>query len=140
MTAELVPTQEKSYQAYNLKMAGLSMSEIAERLEYPSANAVVMAIRAHIQEDARGQTSEFRQNLLQMELDRLDFMLSRIWPQIEHGDLKAVDSGIKIVQTQARIAGIDQIDASTKVQTVLVVGGEERDYVAKLKEIAGEEA
>lgn len=138
MTAELVPTQEKSYLAYNLKMAGLSMTEIAERLDYPSTNAAVMAIRNHIQEDARGQSSEFRQNLLQMELDRLDFMLSRIWPQIEHGDLKAVDSGVKIIQTQARIAGIDQIDASTKVQQVLVVSGDEKDYISKLKEIAGE--
>lgn len=138
MTAELVPTQEKSYLAYNLKMAGLSMTEIADRLDYPSANAVTMAIRNHIQSDARGQTSEFRQNLLQLELDRLDYMLSRIWPQIEHGDLKAVDTGIKIVQTQSRIAGVDQADASQHVQQVLVISGEEKDYIAKLKEIAGE--
>ena len=124
--------------AYQLKMAGLDLREIAHRLDYVSPAACALDIKRHMAEEAAHKSAEDRESMLNLELDRLNYMLSKIWPQIEHGDLKAVDTAIRLINTSCRLMGLDQVDASTHVQTVLVVGGAEDDYIKKLKQAAGE--
>jgi hypothetical protein len=124
--------------AYHLKLAGLPLAEIAEKTGFPSANAVASAIKRRILAEARGDGSD-RESVRQLELARLDYVQSRIWPQVDHGDLKAVETFLKISALRARYEGFEQVDASANQNTVLIIGGKEEEYVNKLKELAGQQ-
>ncbi len=136
MTQVAVPN--RTLQAYHAKLAGYSPSEIAEKLDYSSGAAVTADIKRYLEREARHVHQELRDSMLTMELDRLDYLQSKVWPQCEFGDLKAVETALKIINTRTKLLGLDAINASTNVNTVLVVGGEESDYIRKLKEIAEE--
>lgn len=130
--------RSKAWHAYQLKMAGLKLPEIAERLNYSSPGAVGKAIKDQLIAEARDIEPETKDTLLELEIDRLDYVQSRIWMQVEAGDLKAVETFLKIVQVRAKLRGLDVVDAAAGQHTVLVISGNEKDYIDKLKELAGE--
>lgn len=133
-----VPTKSKAWHAYQLKLAGLSLSEIAAHLNFTSGAAAAKAIRDEMIADAKDIEPETRESLLDLEIARLDYMQSKLWMYVEAGDIKAIDETLKIIQLRSRLRGLDQVDASASQQTVLVVGGSEADYVSKLKLVSGE--
>jgi transcriptional regulator len=118
-------TQSKPWHAYQLKMAGLSLNEIADRLNYTSGAAVAKAIKDEMIRDAR-------------DIARLNYMQSKVWLGVEAGDPKSIDAALKIIALRTRLTGLDQVDATAGQQTVLVVGGSEGEFVEKLKLVAGE--
>lgn len=128
-----------AWHAYQLKIAGLSLREIADRLHYTSGAAVAKAIRDEMIRDAKDIEPDTRETLLEMEVARLDYMQSKVWLGVEAGDPKSIDAALKIIALRVRLEGLDQVDATKGQQTVLVVGGEEGEYVAKLKLVAGED-
>lgn len=136
MTSKQLVSQDRAFLAYNAKLAGFSHAEIADRLDYPSAAAVYADIKRHLEAAVQRQPADTREAMLQMERDRLDFLQSRVWPQCEYGDLKAIEAALKIINTRIKLESFDAIDSSAHVNTVLVVGGEERDYISKLKEVS----
>lgn len=135
---EGIPGKSKAWHAYQLKLAGLALSEIADRLNYTSGAAVAKAIKDEMISNARDIEPETREELLDLEIARLDYMQSKLWMGVEVGDVKSIDQMLKIIQLRARLRGLDQVDAETGKQTVLVVGGTEADYVNKLKLVSGE--
>lgn len=128
----------KAWHAYQLKLAGLSLSEIAARLNYTSGGAVAKAIKDEMLSAAKDIEPEDRETLLDLEVERLDYAQSKIWMAVEAGDPKAIELLLKIISLRTKLRGLDTFDASAGIQTVLVVGGQESDYIAKLKELAGE--
>ena len=71
----------KAWMAYQLKMAGLDLREIADRCAYPSPTACAQDIRRHLKEGAAQLSSEDRETMLTLELDRLNdewFELGRL--------------------------------------------------------------
>lgn len=126
----------KAWQAYQFKLAGMTLTEIKERLGYRNNAAVAKAISEEMRANAQKLGKDDRETILSIEMARLEFMLNRIWEQVNYGDLKAVDAAVKIIALQARLTQLDQIDAATHTATVLVVGGQEGDYIQKLKELA----
>jgi hypothetical protein len=125
--------RSRAWQAYQLKMAGLDLPEIALRLNYPTGAAVAKAINDEIRREARSLKTESRTELLDLELDRLNYMLSKIWQQIEYGDLNSIRTGMAIIAQRTKLLGLDLPDASTQQQTVLVVSGSEADYIKALQ-------
>jgi|SRR4051812_3718267 hypothetical protein len=131
-------TQSKPWHAYQLKMAGLSLNEIADRLNYTSGAAVAKAIKDEMIRDARDIEPETRETMLDLEIARLNYMQSKVWLGVEAGDPKSIDAALKIIALRTRLTGLDQVDATAGQQTVLVVGGSEGEFVEKLKLVAGE--
>jgi hypothetical protein len=131
--------RSKAWHAYQLKLAGLSLSEIAGHLNYTSGAVVAKAIKDEMISAARDIEPETRESLLDLEIERLNFAQSKIWMAVEAGDVKAIELLLKIVTLRAKLQGVDVLDASKGQQTVLVVGGSEGEYVAKLKLVAGGE-
>lgn len=130
--------RSRAWHAYQLKMAGLHLSEIADRLNYTSGAAVAKAIKDEMLSAAKDTEPDTRETLLDLEISRLDYMQSKLWMYVEAGDIKAIDQTLKIIQLRARLRGLDQVDATAGQQTVLVVGGSEADYVNKLKLVSGD--
>lgn len=87
--------------AVELRLRGKTFDQIADELDYhdrgTAYRAVKTAIAAHGREDAR--------ELRELYLLRLDRMLEIIWPQVEGGDLAAVDRVLKILDHCERLTG-----------------------------------
>jgi hypothetical protein len=71
-----------------------------------------------------------------MELVRLEALQTAVWPSAMMGDPKSVDSALKIIQTRAKITGLEQADPVTQKNLVLVMGDKEADYIAALKAVS----
>lgn len=131
--------RSRAWHAYQLKLAGLSLYEIADRLNFTSGGAVAKAIKDEMMSAAKDIDQETRETLLELEVERLNYAQSKIWLGVEAGDPKAIDALIKIITLRTRLQQVDQVDASAGVNTVLVVGGAEADYIERLKKLAGDE-
>jgi len=125
-------------EAYELKLSGKSLSEIAEALDFNSTSEVVQAMNGQMRLDAQFITEQGRQGILQMELDRLDRLQEKCWPAAMMGDPRSVEAVLKIMDRRIKITGLDSVDTQTQQHTVLVVGGQEQDYIKKLKELSDE--
>lgn len=118
--------------AYRMKRQGLSLSQIADELHI-AERSVTQLINTQLKHEAELQTSEQRGYILAMENERLDYYLTKLWPSIEYGDVKAITTALAIHDRKMKANQLDKPDASTQQATVLVVGGAEADYVAMLK-------
>lgn len=124
-------------QAYSLRKGGKSLSDIAVLQGYSSADAVGTAIRERYSQLARQITSLERQSILAMELERLDDLQDAHWESAQYGDIKSGEFVLKVMAHRMKLLKLDQPDADTSQQTVLIVGKAESSYVEQLKEIAG---
>lgn len=123
----------KATEAYELRLAGKSPSEIAEMLGIAHVDDVYRLLNERFSYDAAYMTSRDRNDILGTELLRLEALQAAVWPSAMMGDPKAVDSAIKIIATRARIVGLDQADPVVQKNLVLVMGDKEEDYIAALK-------
>ncbi len=58
------------------------------------------------------------ENLRQLELERLDAMLTAIWPQALNGYLGAIDRVLKIIERRSKLLGLENAGQDNEVQTV----------------------
>jgi hypothetical protein len=116
---------------YAMRLRGLSPSDIAQELNTTSAD-IRQVISRRIKAEAADLTDEERSSLLAMENARYDFYLAKLWPQIEYGDTKAIQTALQVSAMRMKA---NQLDKPTSVQTqnVLVLGGESQEYIEGLK-------
>ena len=103
-------TSSRRRQALELRLAGLSFRQIAERLEVSLPSAW-----KHVQAALEQELEEPSQDVRQTELLRLDRLQRAHWPQALGGSAEATDRVLKIMDRRARLLGLDQL-ASTRVQ------------------------
>lgn len=110
---------EKQRRALELRKSGVSFPQIAQELGYsgPSSayGAVQSAIRRVLQEPA--------EEVVRLELARLDEMLFAVWDAVCGGDTQAIASAIRIMERRAKYLGLD---APTKVDITSLVREEAR--------------
>ena len=106
---------DRQRQALELRAAGHSFESIAQTIGYsgPSGayKAVVSALDKTLQEPA--------ENLRQLELERLDAMLTAIWPQALKGYLGAIDRVLKIIERRSKLLGLENVEQDNELQTVV---------------------
>lgn len=105
-SAELI---EKELRVVELRRAGHTWEEIANRTGYANPSAAFNAFQQAIRRVLREPVEE----ALELELQRLDKFLNSLWPAIEAGDPAAIDRGLKIMDRRAKYLGMD---APTKQQ------------------------
>ena len=118
-----------------MKLAGRPLAEIAEELGYGSPAAVANAITAETKRQVAMVASEDREALLQLQHDRYEYLLSKVWASVEHGDLGSIEMARKLIGDLTKLHQLDALDTSSKTMQVLVVGGAEADYVESLKKM-----
>lgn len=91
--------------ALKLRQLGTSYAEIARIMkdEYRNARAVRMDIRKRVRESVREQADE----LLELELMRLDSILVPVMKKAIAGDLWAVDRALTIMERRSKYLGLD---------------------------------
>ena len=134
-----VVSEDKGYSAYQLKKAGHTWDEIATIVGYGSGKVAAVETRRYITESAAIISIEQREEILNLELDRLDALLNAVWNQAMEGDTRAVDSALKVINTRAKLLALDTISTSgTVTNNTVVVTGNTEDFIRSLQRVDGQ--
>ena len=130
-----VPTGIKAVLAFQLRKTGASYELIAEKLGYANATSAQGAINNRIRQYYKPDDVE---EVVAMELARLDALQLVAWRRVQDGDLNAMDRILKIMERRAKYLGLDKAEpvneGGTVTTNVLVIGGSETEYVEQLKQ------
>jgi hypothetical protein len=96
----------RRHRILELRAAGLTEDHIAVELDM-SRQAVSRIITQQLEEWSNDDKNNV-ENVRAMKLYELDQLKRAIWAKALRGDDKAVNSALKIIQAQAKIAGADQ--------------------------------
>lgn len=139
---EQVPAAPKAVLAFELRKAGADYDTIADRLGYKDGRSARAAILQRIRKYYAANT-EAVEEIMALEMERLDHLQLVCWRMAKDGDLSAVDRILKIMERRAKLLGIDkQVEGSGNVdnsthQTAIFIGGSEDDYVKALQQATG---
>lgn len=133
--------EDKGYRAYTLKKSGASWEEISSIVGFPSAKAAYVDAYRYMTKAATILTKEQREEVLAIELDRLDSLLQAVWADAMTGDTKAVDSALKVINVRAKLLSLDQLTmtAGSITNNTVVVTGNSQDFIRSLKLVDGYE-
>ena len=133
--SDITTTEERAYSAYRLRLGGTSFTEISQTLGYASPDSASKAVKALIAK-ALGVASEDRkQEIIDLELDRLDALQHSVWGLAMTGDTRAVDSVLKIMSHRAKLLSLG--DEQIKTTSSVIVSSD--NYAQALKEIADDQ-
>lgn len=93
---------ERRLQAYQLRLAGLSYRRIGAEMHMDHKDVWDL-----VNEEMESRMAEPRERVRELELDRLDVMLVKVFERLGHGDISAVDRGLRIMERRAKLLGLD---------------------------------
>lgn len=123
---------EKALRAYRLRQQGYSWWEVAEDVQISEAMAGKL-INEQLEEAAKLIDEGTKRTLLALEVDRLDQLQKAIWRQAIGGDLRAVETVLKIISTRAKLLGLDDITVNNITNNTVVISGTGAEYIDALK-------
>lgn len=106
-------TRAKALRILELRTQGYSFDEIAQALDYKSGKHV----RAAYQRLMDKHEKESVESLRALQNERLEMAWRGLAPKIEQGRERAVEVGMKVLERQARLQGIDVADAPAEKVT-----------------------
>jgi hypothetical protein len=115
-----IATRQKGQQAITLRMAGATISQIADQLGYANESGAYKAIMRELEQTAQ-DLGESTEAVRQLELKRLDQMQFPIWPQVLAGDQGAIGTALRIQERRASLLGLDapkQIEARVRIDVM----------------------
>lgn len=118
--------------AQQLKMAGASWDEIAKSLGYANAQSAQTAV----QKAKRVRSKEEMEDIVDLELERLDMLQLTVWRQALAGDLKAVQTVLNIMTLRMKFLGTEKKPnevSATSTNTAIFIGGDQNEYVKQLQ-------
>lgn len=95
---------ERQLQALELRKTGASYASVAKQLDYRSPQAAYEGIKSALRRTVQEPSDEVRQ----LELERLDTLLSGLWDDAQRGDCDAIDRVLKIMARRAEYLGLNQ--------------------------------
>lgn len=118
--------------AQQLRLAGASWDEIAKAIGYQSGPTAHTTVKRHTAQ----MPKEAAQELMSLDLERLDMLQLVVWRQARQGDLKAIETVLKIMNTRAKYLGLDQrtYDEDSTAKNTIVINGDEDDYINAIKQ------
>jgi len=138
MDGDLVPIEdiqtkeERAYRAYQKRLGGEDWRVIARDLEYPSPRTAEREVELLVEKSLKVASDDRKQEVVSLELDRLDALQNAVWGMAISGELKAVDTTLKIMQHRARLLQLGEESKDSQTTTVIVAG---EDYVETLRGI-----
>jgi len=128
--AKKVDINERRKIALEARISGLSYQAIADKLGYSDKTLVRRDVVNGIKEIVREPAEE----VLRIELARLDEMHAGCWEAAKSGDVQALDRALKIQDRRAKYLGLD---APTKTQDVTISALSPEEKRARWKELTG---
>lgn len=107
-------------QAVELAIQGCSYETIAREVGYTNRGTAYRAVKDALS----GRTVEAVDAYRNLEQDRLDRLLTSVWPRAMQGDVTAVLAALKVVQARCRLLGLggpeqDEADGASFASVVL---------------------
>ena len=96
---------ERALQAMELRKHGFTYDAIGKEIGVTRQRAY--QIVKNELEALREECSEIAEDIVKIELERLDIMLVGAWPNATTGDVTAIDRVLKIMERRARLLGLD---------------------------------
>ncbi|CAB4194596.1 hypothetical protein UFOVP1264_51 [uncultured Caudovirales phage] len=125
---------EIARKAYEMRKSGKSWYQIAENLKITERNAAEQVANA-ISTAAAFVDEGTKQYLLAMEVERLDDLQQAVWQDAIGGDIKAVETALRIIQARAKVLGLENVTTSTVTNNTIVVAGTSEEYVSALRRV-----
>ena len=94
---------DRRRRALELRMKGLTFSDIARQVGYASPSGAYEAVRAALNSDAGVANDEFRK----LHLARLEALLKAVWDTASRGELGAIDRALRVLDWEAKLSGLD---------------------------------
>lgn len=136
---EKMPHAPRAVHAFELRKAGVSYEEIAKKLGYRNAESVRATIHSRIARHYKASQKDVEE-IMGLELERLDALQLLCWKAAQEGDLGAVDKILKIMERRAKLMGLDvQTDTqgnTTVNQTAVVVAGSKSEFLDGIRQAA----
>ncbi|MFF4409825.1 hypothetical protein [Streptomyces sp. NPDC001404] len=105
--AQRAATAQRRAQAIALRLAGMDYQTISERLGYADRGAASKDVHRAL-ESALEAESAAAETLRELEVQRLDRMQAAAWAKAAKGDLKAIETVLKVIDRRARLLGLDK--------------------------------
>jgi len=116
---EMVRKLTLADEVYALRMAGYTPREIAHNLSAQLKRRVtseeVDELADLVAVENIHRTNAQIASTFQLELDRLDAAMKAIWPQVQGGNLLAIDRMDKLQQRRAKMLGLDAPDIRAQI-------------------------
>ena len=88
--------------AVELALEGRSYDDIAHAVGLANRGSAWRTVQKALHNRVVAGVDELRE----MEVDRLDKLQATVWPQVEAGNVKAIDAVMKIIDRRCRILGL----------------------------------
>lgn len=118
---EAIVDAQKKMQIMQLRVAGWAVWQIAEHLKMELNN-----VHNHIFEQLsswRDMTQESANELRELEVQRFDEFLRALWPKIQTGNPRAIETALKVCERRAKLLGLDapekrEVTVDASIQTL----------------------
>jgi hypothetical protein len=119
MSSEQAPEPDdldREQRIIELRRTGATWRQVADQMGYAGPSGAYQAYQRIANRFIRPKLEELRD----IELDRLDRLQLGIWAKAASGDIKAIDSVLRIIEKRAKLLGLDsaqKIELDAKVET-----------------------
>lgn len=132
-----IMSKEKQRKALELRKGGASYQAIADAVGYADASGARKAVMTAFSEI----NQEPAQELKTLQIERLNHMLLTLWPKVQSGDERAIDTSLRVMDKIDRLMGTEEarkVDMTvTQQQGILVIDGDKDDFIRAMKTMAG---
>ncbi|MEV4091434.1 hypothetical protein [Streptosporangium saharense] len=108
--AKRVEVAERRAKVVQMRLAGLSYEVIAERLNIKGGARSASKDMTRALAAASKAQQESAEQLLDLEIKRLDRLMAALWPKALEGDVKAVETCEKLITRRTYLLGLDQMN------------------------------
>ena len=139
---DVVTAAERAYRCWRARVGGKSWAVIAEEEHYPSPRAAKYDVDRYLEEARSLVVEKSAQDMLTLEVARLDELQRGVWPQAMNGHLPSATLVLNIIRIRADLLGLTggaAVDPSSSgSRTVVVVGADSPGYIASLQRASEE--
>ncbi|WP_333746007.1 hypothetical protein [Streptomyces sp. IBSBF 2950] len=105
--AQRAATAHRRSQAIALRLAGMDYATIAERLDYADRGAASKDVHRALEANLEAESAAVA-TLREIEVQRLDRLQAAAWAKAAKGDLKAIETVLKVIDRRAKLLGLDR--------------------------------
>lgn len=115
-----IQSDDRSYRASLLRAQGMPWAEIATQEGFTDEVEARVSVTAYIQRAAMAVDEAHRVEALNLTMYRLEVLLQKAWAHVEEGDLKAIDTALRIIVQMAKLWGFEDRSERVTNNTVIV--------------------
>jgi hypothetical protein len=139
---DVATAAERAYRVFKARRRGDSWEQIAEDEHYPSGQAAKYDYDRYMEEARSLVVENSAKEALSLEVNRLDFLQTRLWGAAEAGSIAAIKEIRGIIMDRAKLVSvvseIKEADTDETGRTVVVMQTERETYLERLRRVAGD--